>query len=39
MSKNRGGFEGEGGGGGWLAALSSEIRPPADPKGPPFGTF
>ena len=33
----RGGFRG---GGQWgTDALFSGIRPPADPKGPPFGTF
>ena len=31
----RGGFRGGGG----TDALSSGIQPPADPKGPPFGTF
>ena len=35
---NRGGFRGEGGGGGGRPPLSG-IRPPADPKGPPFGIF
>ena len=30
----RGGFSGRG-----ADALPSGIRPPADPKGPPFGTF
>ena len=33
----RGGFRGKGAGG--LDASSSGIRPPADPKGPPFDTF
>ena len=36
----RGGFRGEGGGGGGGGRfLYSGIRPPADPKGPPFDTF
>ena len=30
---------GGGGGGGADASFSSGIRPPADPKDPPFGTF
>ena len=33
----RGGFKGGGGGG--RTPLPSGIRPPADPKGPPFDTF
>ena len=33
----RGGFRGGGGGG--RPPLFSGIRPPADPKGPPFNTF
>ena len=31
--------EGSGGGGGGKPSPTSGIRPPADPKGPPFGTF
>ena len=36
IQKSRGGFRGGGGG---HPPLSSGIRPPADPKGPPFDTF
>ena len=36
-SATRGGFRG--GGAGVAFAFSSGIRPPADPKGPPFDTF
>ena len=35
----RGGFRGGGAGGGGGRPPPSGIRPPADPKGPPFGTF
>ena len=38
MFMSRGGFRGGGGRGG-ADAPSSGIRPPADPKGPPFDTF
>ena len=37
MSIARGGFRG--GGRGFLCPSPSGIRPPADPKGPPFDTF
>ena len=36
--EDRGGFRGGGGGGGRTPPPSG-IRPPADPKGPPFDTF
>ena len=41
MVRARGGFRGGGGGGGGGADAPSPsgIRPPADPKGPPFDTF
>ena len=35
----RGGFKGGGAGGGGGRFSPSGIRPPADPKGPPFDTF
>ena len=35
----RGGYRGAGGGGGGRTPFSSGIRPPADPRGPPFDTF
>ena len=39
MMDTRGGFRGGGAGGGGRTPPLSGIRPPADPKGPPFDTF
>ena len=39
MDIHRGGFRGGGRGGGGRTPPSSGIRPPANPKGPPFDTF
>ena len=38
VGQTRGRFRGGLGGGGWQTPPSG-IRPPADPKGPPFDTF